>query len=146
ALDRPDLHLRAVELGQRLEELPARAVGVEAAVLSGHVYRLVLRRLLAVRRAVVRACAAPVAVVGRDLDRHHHAGLLLRAPLLVLETGRRAGEQVGRIDLHPDRGVRAHKRALRAVDADRRIPSRELVSDVAALPARRAYGKRAAGG
>ena len=88
----------------------------------------------------------PVQSSGDDLDRHQHPGQVLRAPVLRAEPVGRAGERLGLVHLHPDRGVRADERALRAVDADRLVPDRQLVGEVALLECDGADGERAVDG
>ncbi len=56
-----------------------------------------------------------------------------------LEGRRRAGERSLVVDLGADRGVRADERALVALDADLRVPHRNLESEVALLPLRRSH-------
>ena len=52
---------------------------------------------------------------------------------LLLKPCRRVREQLRLADLHADRCVRADERALGAIDADRRIPDRQLVGQSAPL-------------
>ena len=138
ALDGRGLHERAVDLGDGEEVLPPLALGVDVVGLRQRVERLVLRLRLVLRRAGLDADPAAGAVVRRDLDRHEHPRQILRAPLLRLEAGGCACERGGLVDLHADRRVRADERALGAVDADRLVPDRELVGEVAPLEVRRA--------
>ena len=89
---------------------------------------------LLVGRAQVDADAAAGAVVGGDLDAQQVRRVQL-AGLEVLgqEAVRGPVERVRLEHLHPDRGVRAHDRALAAVDADLRVPDRDLGRDRALL-------------
>ena len=115
-------------------------------LLRLEVDRAVLDLLLAVRGARLDADPTPGAVVGRDLDRHLHPGQVAVAPVLGLELLRRALERGRVVDLHPDRGVRADEGALRAVDADRGIPDRDLCRDRALLDPAGARRERPVGG
>ncbi len=99
--------------------------------------------LLRVGGARVDADAAARAVVGGDLDRHLHPRQVPVAPVLGGEAFRGAVERLGREHLHPDRGMRADDRALGAVDADGRIPDRDLLGDRALLEAGGADRERA---
>ena len=56
-------------------------------------------------------------------------------PPLVLTRGRRSFERFGGIKLGPDRSVRAVLHAFIALDAERRIPDRNLDSETALLEA-----------
>ena len=114
--------------------------------LRQRVERLVAGELLVLGRADLDADPAAGAVVGRDLDRHRHARQVLRAPLLRAEARGRAGELGRVVDLHPDRRVRADERALGAVDAERLVPDRQLVGEVALLEVGRAEREGAVGG
>ena len=146
ALDGRRLHLASVDLGKREEEIPVLALALEVVGLRQRVERLVIRILLVLRRTRLDADAAAGAVVGRNLDGHPHPRQVLRAPLLRPEAGRRPDERLRLVDLHPDRSVRADERALGAVDADRLVPDRELLGEVALLEMGRAEREGAVDG
>ena len=129
ALHRRRIDERPVDLGDREEEVEPLALDLEVLELGLEVDRAVTDRLLRVRRARVDADPAARAVVGRNLDRHLHPREVLVAPVLRRKAVRCAVEILGREDLHPDRSVRTDDRALGAVDADRRIPDRDLIGD-----------------
>ena len=78
-----------------------------------------------------RSRCSPRAPPGRSTS-----GRRISLPLAShrLEGGRGAGEQGRVVDLGADGGVRAVERALAALDADVRIPHRDLEGDVALLP------------
>ena len=95
---------------------------------------LVLHVRLVVGGAHLDADPAAGAVVGRHLDRHPAPGSSRSFHSLWSEAVGGVGRHVGVEDLHPDRAVRAHERALRAVDADRRVPDRDLARDRSLLP------------
>src|SRR5690606_1089437 len=103
-----------------------------------HVDRLAVGLLAAfvlrVRRAGLHTHAAAGAVFGRYLERVLHAFPGAALGFHRLPAFRRAAVgKLGAVDLHADRGVRADKRALVALDADRRIPDGDLGRDVALL-------------
>ncbi len=136
---------RAVRFGQVEEESEVVALGVAQGLLGRHVERLVLRVRLVLRGAHGDAEAAARAVLRRDLDR-------VGVPLVLgaLERDRlvrsgRARELRRLEDLRADRGVRAHHRALVALDADLLVPHGDLESDVPLLPLGGGEGPRAVG-
>ena len=136
-LDRLGADRGGIGIGDRQEEVPGGALVVEVVELRAHVDRLVLDLLLAAGGADIDADPAARAIVGGHLDRHPSSRALAVLPLLVLER-LRGTLGLGRlVDLHADRGMRAHEGALRAVDADRRIPDRDLPRDRPPLPPRR---------
>jgi len=143
ALDRGDLDLTPVRRRDLEEEVERGALNIQVIGLGFHVDRLVLHDLLRTSRADVDADRAPGAVIGRDLDGHPLAGVLAVAPFLVLEAGGSSVDGRRIEDLHQDRCVRADQRAFRAVDADLRIPDRDLVGDGPPLPPGRIGWERA---
>ena len=82
ALDGRRLDERAVELGDREEEVVALPLDRQVVGLRLEVDRLVAHLLLGVRRTRLDADPAARAVVRRDLDRHLHPGQVPIAPVL----------------------------------------------------------------
>src|SRR3990172_10338808 len=107
---------------------------------SFHVDRFVFDLLLALGRADVHADAAAGAVVGGYLNGEQMIGEFLARVLLGLQLGRQAGERA-REDLHADGGMRADQGTSATVDADGRIPDRDLVGQRPLLPTSRPGGK-----
>ena len=136
----------AVELGQVEEECEVRPLDRGVLRLRQHVDGLVLRVRLVLAGTDVHAQVAAGAVLGRHLDRVRHS--LVVSPLIVnrLEGTWSTGEGFLAIHLGPDRRVRADERALVALDAELRIPDRDLQGDVAPLPLRGPGRPRAVGG
>ena len=130
-------------VGQVEKERVVVALGVAERRLRVHVDRLVpgVRPILG--RADVHAQVAARAVLRRHLNR-------VRPPLELepfvghgLERRRRAGERAVVVHLGADGRMRTHQHALIALDADARVPHRDLEREVPLLPLRRADRPRA---
>ena len=128
-LDRVMCDQAPIERWDRLEEFPVRPLDIAMRSSGLEVDGLVLDLGLALGRADVHADAAAGAIVRGHLDGDPVVQQVAGLEFLGLEARRRALDGRGRVDLHPDCGVRADHRALAAVDADRRIPDRELQGD-----------------
>ena len=126
---------RPVRLWQRQEEGVVRALGLGDRQLRGHVDGLVPRVGAVLGRTDLDAQPAARAVVRRHLDRVVEAAKLGGPVRHGLERGRRRRARLGRVDLGPDGCVRAHERALVALDAEGGIPHRNLAREGALLPA-----------
>ena len=132
-----DVHLaqpREVGIRQVEEEGVVLALGVPQRRLRRHADGLALGVGLVLGRAERDAERAARAVLGRDLDRVAEALEVGGAERVGLVSGRRLLEERGLEDLGADRGVGADQRALVALDAQRRLPDRDLGRDVALLP------------
>ncbi len=141
------VELGGVHFRQLQEEVPVLDFLLAHRKLRHHLQRRLRVRLqFACRRILLRlrhraldhAQRAAHAVLRRALHRH-----LLAQPLHLrrlgvrrLEVRRRTGERVLAVDFQADRRVRADRRAVAALDADRRIPLRHERRDVALLPLR----------
>ena len=142
ALDvEPRRRARAVELGEVEEERRSSpAPASRSGALRRHVDGLVPRVRLVLGRADLDAEVAAGAVLGRHLDRVLPA-LERRRPgsRSALKVAGAPARALGVVDLGADGGVRADERALVALDADLRVPDRDLDGEVALLPLRGAH-------
>ena len=91
-----------------------------------HVYGLVSGLGLGLRGAYVDADPTAGAVVHGHSDSHVVAWEILGAEGLGQKALRSTGDRFGREHFHAYDRVRAHDRALAAVDADVRVPDRHL--------------------
>ena len=139
-------HRRPIQLGEFEEEVVVRALRLAQRRLRVHVDRLVLRVGAILGRADVDAQVAARAVLRRDLDREVLALVLVALEQRRLERRRRARQRALVVDLRANRRVRADERALVALDADLRVPDRNLERDVALLPFRGRHRPRAVDG
>src|SRR5579884_1459883 len=145
-LDGGQVEVVAANVRQGEEKLPVGPLLLAQGRLGSHVDRFVLHIALVFNRAGFDAEAAAGAVFGRDLQAVFHAGKLFEVSVHRLEAGRGVFKVYRVKDLHADDRVGADHRAFAALDADARIPGRDLFGDVALLPAGGAGGVGAIGG
>src|SRR5262245_8045275 len=127
----------AVGRGKPEEEVPVGDFDVVVRGLRLHVDGLVPHLALALGRTHLHAQRAARAVLRRDLERIARLPELPPAGGDGLEPWWRSLECRRLVDFGPDDGVRTDQHALAALDAERLVPHRDLLGDVALLPPRR---------